>query len=209
MIKQDGKFIYCTYSDFSSFQRDIRKEELKLFLRSLVKEYPNFSNWFEGLFLEAGKLKSDREIIVVLDNERIVAASILKKTAEEKKICTFRVSEKYQRQGIGRNLMQMSLSHLQCDKPLITVRNSKYEEFKSLFEYFGFELEQKNFSYYKLLSSELAFNGELPTKIKLIKPLQFLNFENTSFDIWLKPSGTEHEQYCVRLINWYEKIRYA
>lgn len=93
-----------------------------------------------------------------------VGLAILKKTKLEKKICTLRVNRNFRGVGIGKKLIEFSLDWLECEKPLITLRKSKQPQFGKLFDYYGFELAQKNVDYYRMLSSELAFNGVLPKK---------------------------------------------
>ena len=120
MNKSNVKEQYRIYSAFSVFEKNLYYKEIYNFLKRLNIEYPGFSRWYKGLFLENKELWDDREIIICEKEYRIAGVSILKSTEEEKKICTLRVAAPFQRQGIGRKLMEMSFEWLQEDKPLIT-----------------------------------------------------------------------------------------
>lgn len=88
----------------------------------------------------------------------------MKRTFAEKKICTLRVEQKYQKMSIGKQLIGLSLEWLNTEKPLITVHKSKQYEFDKLFQYYNFQLMDEKQGYYSLFSTELSYNGELPEK---------------------------------------------
>ncbi len=167
---------YLRYSAFSSFEKNIYYSSIYAFVKYLNIEYPGFNKWYAGLFEKNRELKNDREIIVCQRDYNIAGVAILKSTTAEKKICTLRVARRYQRQGIGRRLMELSFEWLENDKPLFTMHSTKQREFSPLLNYYGFVLEQKKWNYYNLFSTELAYNGILPEKripVKLNK-IEFL-----------------------------------
>ena len=84
--------------------------KLKLFLADLAFEYPFFTEWLEKVFKEL-TLTDSRLILLCCDNGifDIKGVSILKKTSDEKKICTLRVVKSYRNQGIGSCFLQKSV----------------------------------------------------------------------------------------------------
>ncbi len=172
---------YRIYSTFSDFNKTLYYREIYNFLKRLNIEYPGFSKWYHGLFLENRELRNDREIIICEKEYRIAGVAILKSTEEEKKICTLRVASPFQRQGIGKKLMEMSFEWLQEDKPLMTMHKSKQHQFTALLEYYGFALEQAQWNYYNIFSTELSYNGIL-TKKKIF----FSKIEIKDIDFWYK-----------------------
>ena len=155
---------YHYFSAFSDFEKYIYREAIYNFLKKLNIEYPEFHKWYNNLFENDKNLKADREIIICEKDYVLAGVVILKSSKEEKKICTLRVAKQYQRQGIGSTLVEKSFEWLQDDKPIITMHKSKQHQFASLLDYYGFSLEQKQWSYYSLFSTELSYNGVLPEK---------------------------------------------
>ena len=149
------------------------------FLFMLNFEYPNFKKWYVSLYSLEGLLNKEREILLCTIDDSIAGVLILKNNEVEKKICTLRVSPRYQGLGIGSTLIEKSFEFFNDDKPLITIHISKYHEFKKLFERYNFSLEQQAQGYYGLLRSELSYNGLLSNKI--VKKPTF--FEQIAFGI--------------------------
>lgn len=172
----DNKF-YINYSELPPEQRTLYYRQIQRFLKKLVYEYSGFKEWFAGLFLCNGVLKKDREIIICECAFELAGIAILKNDDIEKKICTLRVAKPFQRQGIGQHLMELSFEWLEEEKPLITIHNSKKCEFKSLFERYDFELEEKKWGYYHLFSTELVYNGYLPEKQFLLNCVEATDLE--------------------------------
>lgn len=156
----DGKE-YFYYSQLMGLDRINYKGRIYDFIKMINYDYPTFKVWYTNIFSDNFELKDGREIIYCLYNKNIIGISILKKTEEENKICTLRVDKKFQRMNIGKNLINLSTDWLENDKPLITLEKSKYLQFKKLFDYYGFKLEDEKLGYYKFLSTELSFNGQL------------------------------------------------
>lgn len=198
---------YSMYSAFSVFEKGLYYSQIYNFLIRLNIEYPGFSKWYKGLFLENKELQDGREIIICEKEYRIAGVAILKSTEEEKKICTLRVAGPFQRQGIGRKLMEMSFEWLEDDKPLITMHKSKKHEFIALLDYYGFVLEQTQRNYYNIFSTELSYNGILPEK-----KIFFNKIEIMDIDIWYNNFITfgsnnlkEFVEKCI--LKWYARER--
>ena len=167
-IEVHMKFIdnrrYFYYSELPYEIMPIYHNQIKSFTSMLALEYSGFSNWFKGLFEADYKLSAQREIIICEKDFQLAGIAILKSGICEKKICTLRVDRRFRNLGIGGKLIELSLEWLGDDKPLITVQKYKEPQYRSLFSRYGFELEQENRNYYRLFSTELAYNGELPSK---------------------------------------------
>lgn len=162
MIINNHPIYFAYFSNEDVLSQNRFRYEIFRFLWPLCFEYPRFALWYRELFGTNGKLSSNREIVICLHNICIIGVAILKKTNEEKKICTLRVDKKYQHNGIGKVLIEKSLEWLAIDKPLVTVQESKAFQFERLFKYYGFALEQQWPRYYSFWEIEQVYNGELP-----------------------------------------------
>lgn len=135
-------------------------------IRLLQNNYPNFSLWFAKVACQLNS--TTRKMYVALDKGKIAGVLILKRDNEENKICTLRVSEHYRGQGIGSRLMNIAITELKTNKPLITVSGAHINEFSGILSKYGFELRQKCKDYYCKGDYEYAFNGVLvPNSFKL------------------------------------------
>lgn len=168
---------YSQYSTLSSFEKRIYYSQIYDFLKRLNIEYPGFYKWYKKLFLESKELQIGREIFICEKAYQIVGVVILKSTKHEKKICTLRVATPFQRQGIGKKLMELSFEWLQEDKPLITMHKVKQHEFASLLNYYGFVLEQEQWNYYNIFSTELSYNGFLPEKKIFFNKIELMDID--------------------------------
>lgn len=147
--------------------------KLKLILSDLAFEYPFFMEWLEKVFLEL-KSSDNRIILLYCENDifDIKGVSILKKTKEERKICTLRVVNPYRYQGIGTCLLKKSIELLEDSKPLITVSGIHMKEFVPFLKKHGFILRDKVKSLYRRGCYEYFFNVSYKHKFVLlsIKP---------------------------------------
>ena len=137
------------------------------YTKELGEVYPGFETWFKAK-VEPG-LKSDvpdRELILLMAPEDGVVAgfAILKRTAKEKKICTFRISEGWRSEGAGQRLMRACFGYLGTDKPLITVSDKCKDSFEKIFRQFDFRQTQVIPDLYVSGSREYVFNGYLDTE---------------------------------------------
>lgn len=135
-------------------------DSIYLTISQLENEYPLFKEWYYS------KVKNEiinlsREVIFNITNDYIAGVSILKKTQFEKKICTLRVSNDFQKNGIGNSLLLDSFNYLETLKPLITVNSNRVNQFDKLFNYYGFENTNLYKNYYNNTSNEISFNGIL------------------------------------------------
>jgi GNAT superfamily N-acetyltransferase len=134
------------------------------FLSDLAQYYPKFKYWFFS------KVCSDiaigkRKIILKKSGYQVIAVAILKKSYEENKICTFRVSKTEQGNGIGTELMQESLEWLGCVQPLITVNEENAPEFEYFLKNFNFQKTHESLDLYRSGKKEIIYNAP-----KIISP---------------------------------------
>lgn len=178
MLKCKNNNYYFRYSELPFERKVIYYNEIKIFVKKIAWEYSGFGLWFDKLFSSEFELDRTREIIICQSDFQMAGIAILKKDNDEQKICTLRVAKEFQHRGIGKELMALSLEWLQNDKPLITVHKCKCHEFNSLFNYYGFVLEEKQVNYYRLFNTELVYNGSLPAKEFLLNAEEVLDLEN-------------------------------
>lgn len=176
MMKCNESKHYFYYSNLSPIAQSLYRKQIKNFTRMLAVEYFGFSRWFDRLFTTDDQLVSDREILLCEDHLQLAGIAILKKTADERKICTLRVDKKFRKQGIGQELIERSFTWLDDEKPLITVHRLKEPQFRQLFLKYDFKLEQENRGYYRIFSTELAYNGVLPERCIPAGQFEISNF---------------------------------
>lgn len=124
--------------------------------KSLQQSYPNYKSWYEKTFLE-GLKKGEREIIIAQDGEKIVGCALIKNTSDEKKLCTLFVHPNFRRQGIGEQLLKISIQKL-GQNPLISVSQENTPLVNGLFRKFNFHLSAIKKGCYQPESTEYFFN---------------------------------------------------
>jgi hypothetical protein len=156
-------------------------DEIYSFLELLEDEYPNFKDWYFKKVIPG--IGHGRSIILKKYKNEIVGLSILKNTHNEKKICTFRIGDKFQRLGIGSEMLKESCGILETVSPLITVSERRIDEFSSILSKNNFKLEHIYQNYYKDNQKEYSFNGDLAMSSK-VNP-QFVNSKLNKSDVSL------------------------
>lgn len=136
-------------------------------LDGLEKDYPNILEWYNKKVIP-GLETGEREIILACKFYKMKAHEkihfevlgyvILKKTPNEKKICTFRVDPKYQHIGIGKRLMEASFSFLETRKPMITISEDNVKSFEPLLKRYNFKLVEKIENLYVQGKIEYVYN---------------------------------------------------
>jgi len=103
---------------------------------------------------------------VARDEEGKLAGCVLiKKTEEEKKICTLFVHPDYRKQGLGGKLMEQTLSEL-GEHPLITVSDRNIAQLAPLLRKKGFHLSAVKKGAYRPEDTEYYFNDKKADAIK-------------------------------------------
>lgn len=146
-------------------------------LSDLNNEYSHFTSWYFDIVRE-GINNANRVIIVKEFNDEIAGVAILKNTLEEKKICTFRIFEKFKRLGLAHELMLQSKILLQTNTPLITVSEKRITEFSYFLAKNEFKLYRKYNNYYSNGIAEFAFNGPIEVS-ELTQNNRMRQLENT------------------------------
>lgn len=127
----------------------------------LSSDYPQHYQWFFQKHLPyIGN--GEREVIFVRNHDNVCGVAFLKKTASEKKICTFYVAEHGRNIGIGRSLMQEALEYLGTKQPMITMSSDKVKYFLHFIYNYKWEITQIIDGYYVRGIDEVVFNGMLP-----------------------------------------------
>lgn len=123
-------------------------------------DYPHHQEWFFTKQLP-GIGKDEREILFIKNHNNICGVSFLKKTPDEKKICTFYVAEHGRNIGIGRTLMKASLEYLETTTPMITMPSEKISYFLHFIHNYNWKITQIIEGYYVKNIDEVVFNGIL------------------------------------------------
>ena len=151
-----------------NYLSDDKKEEFVRITNQVYKitEYLNdtYSGYKEWYFKKQvkGCYTPNRNIIFIRTNNNEIAGLIcLKKTEEEKKICTFYVDSKYRNQGVGSLLFEESIKYLETTKPLATFSEDKLTIFEKIIEKYDWCLTEIIDSIYNKGVKELCYNGKL------------------------------------------------
>ena len=139
------------------------KEQIKCFLADLP--YPNIDVWFNKVINEINNHPENREMFICLSNNdgspSVLGLVILKKTHCEKKICTLKVDERYQKKGIGSALILKAFDFLETDKPLITVPEEYENMFSKILNKFEFKKTDEIHGLYRENKIEYIYNRHL------------------------------------------------
>jgi len=132
-----------------------------LVLSMKVKDdYLDYRTWYQTIQIP-GIYNGTRNIIIAHIKERIVGFISLKKTSEEKKICTFYVEKNFRRNKIGMLLAAKAVEYLEEDKPLITIPLDKLNEFAHIAAKYYWQISDIKENLYRLNNPEVIVNGEL------------------------------------------------
>lgn len=134
------------------------------------KDYPDYKNWYLNTQIP-GLYDNKRNIIIAHIKNRIVGFVSLKKTKEEKKICTFYVEKSFRKNQIGTILVKKANEYLETDKPLITIPLNKLNEFTRIGEKYNWEISDIKENLYRLNNPEVIVNGnlEVPEEKEMIE----------------------------------------
>lgn len=132
-----------------------------LILSMQVKDdYPNYKNWYQTIQVP-GLYDGTRNIIIAHIADKIVGFVSLKKTPNEKKICTFYVDKSFRRNQIGMLLATKAVEYLEEDKPLITIPMDKLNDFTKIANKYGWEISDIKENLYRTTTPEVIVNGEI------------------------------------------------
>lgn len=151
---------------FKSLSSEYLESESKVIgkkIEELLPVYPNILSWYEKVIKEIKENSARREMFIVLSEKdgslSILGLMILKNSIDEKKICTLRVKEDYQRKGIGSELLEKAFEYLKTDKPLITIPEESISIFSAILKKYGFEKKEEHLGLYREGKIEYVYNG--------------------------------------------------
>lgn len=151
---------FCTLSSFLSDHKkfiDLAKD-LYFFTDFISNDYSNYFQWYWSKEIPR-VINGSGEIIISLVDQEIVGIIFLKND-NERKVCTFYVSEKYRMQHIGTKLLQMAFKYLGTTKPLITFPDYKAIMFEGFIKKYNWKLTQIiTKGHYNIFSCEYVYNG--------------------------------------------------
>ena len=117
-------------------------------------QYPDYLKWFYNTNIPR-ILNNTGEVIFCLDGFMVQGLSILKKTDDEKKICTFMVDKPYRNNKIGSHLLEESFKFLGTETPKITIPENKIDQFNYFINRYNWKDTNVLDKYY---SPEIEFN---------------------------------------------------
>lgn len=151
----------CNYINLGKKEFHQVTDEIYLLTKHLNKNYPNYKNWFYNKQIK-GCLELNRNIIFVRNKEgKIIGISSLKKTNDEKKICTLYILDSYRNKKIKNKLLKESFLYLETEKPLITISEENLKLFQKTIDEYNWELTEVIEGIYIDNKSEYCFNGSL------------------------------------------------
>ena len=118
-------------------------------------QYPEYYKWYYQKNLPR-ILAGNGETIFYLDGFQIVGLSMLKKSENESKICTFLINEEYRKRGFSKLILEDSYEYLGTERPLITIPEKRLDEFSEIIESYGWVASKTTNEYY---SPEVIFNS--------------------------------------------------
>ena len=132
------------YLDNNEFDQIYNKMyEMTKFLESTYKDY---KNWFFNI-QKNGILNKDREIIFVLNNDKVIAFITIKKS--ENKVSTLFVDENHRNLGIGTKLFDESFKLLKTDKPYFSINKENVSLLDKFIKKYNWKLTNElNNEYY-------------------------------------------------------------
>lgn len=120
-----------TLSDFTDINFSKAINELFILTKFNIKQYPGYVNWFYGTCIP-GVIRDEREIYFALDGLTLSGLSVVKKSKDERKLCTLYVDEDRRHESIGRKILDKSFEYLGTTKPLITIPENRINTFQKI-----------------------------------------------------------------------------
>jgi GNAT superfamily N-acetyltransferase len=145
------KYVLSTMRD-KNFSR--AANEIYLLTDYNKLQYPEYYKWYYQTNIPR-ILDGEGEAIFYLDGFQIVGLSMLKRTDDEAKICTFFIDEDYRKRGYSSLLLEDSFGYLGTESPIITIPENRLDEFSKIIEAYGWVPTETTDEYY---SPEVVFN---------------------------------------------------
>ena len=133
-------------------------DDILLLSLHVKSDYPDYKQWYQTTQIP-GIYDGSRNIIIAHIKNKIVGFVSLKKTPEEKKICTFYVEKNFRRHAIGSILATKAVEYLEEEKPLITIPMDKLHEFTKIAKKYNWEVSEIKENLYRTTTPEVIVNG--------------------------------------------------
>lgn len=156
-MKKESYMQSINYASLFSHDRQVSLLQISHFLSDISALYPNFNDWLQYKFYQSSH-ESQRKIIIAHNDTALLGVALLKKSHDENKICTLYTSPFYQGQGIGSQLVDLSLQYFDSPDVLITVAQEKLIELAPILKSKGFVCTASIKGMYRPESTELFFN---------------------------------------------------
>ena len=125
------------------------------------QDYPKCCKWYWEKQIPR-VFNGDGEIIICKFENKVAGVTFLKRTENEKKICTLFVVEKYRKMGIGSLLIKEAFRYLGTTEPLIMIADYKVWMFDTMIRMYKWRLTQvMKRGYYNDYSQEFVYNGRI------------------------------------------------
>lgn len=147
------------YASLFSYDRQVSLLQISHFLSDISVLYPNFNDWLQYKFYRSS-YKDQRKMIIAHNGTALLGVALLKKSHDENKICTLYTSPFHQGQGIGSQLVDLSLQYFDSPDVLITVAQEKLIELAPILKSKGFICTSSIQRFYRPESTEYFFNLE-------------------------------------------------
>lgn len=135
-------------------------DEVLIISMQVKTDYPDYKSWFLTKQV-SGLYDNTRNIIVAHIDGKLVGFTSLKKTEDERKICTFYVEKRFRKNQIGSRLVEKSIEFLETEQPLITIPMDKLNEFVRIGNKYNWKVTDIIENLYRINNPEVIVNGEL------------------------------------------------
>lgn len=158
-MKKESYMRSINYASLFSYDHQASLLQISHFLSDISALYPNFNYWLQYKFYQPSH-ESQRKIIIAHNGTALLGIALLKKSHDENKICTLYTSPFHQGQGIGSQLVDLSLQYFDSPDVLITVAQEKLIELAPILKSKGFICTSSIQGFYRPESTEYFFNLE-------------------------------------------------
>ncbi len=184
MKNEEGKLDFrrkVTVARFGASDIDPDLEQLKEF-KNIIEEcddnYPGIDLWFEKK-VKPGLREKERGGVLIYHEGSAVGASVVRK-GEDGKLCSLRIKPKYQKKGIGKLLMALSVLEFKKSEIIhFSVPASIWGSEKAFLERYGFTFAGKFKIQYRRGDDELFCTGSYGNALQRVLldiPLLFAEF---------------------------------
>ena len=111
-----------------------------------IEQSNQYSPWPEQEFVRSME-NPNRHAWVALDNNQVLGFAVFSKIGLEAELLTVSIARQHQGQGLGRELLQQTITKLECETLFLEVRTSN-DTARQLYESMGFNEVGRRANYY-------------------------------------------------------------